>query len=177
MMRELYPQLSGLLSTQPTLNLLDSVALCQLLIHTTPETGKPSLKKYCVLPRLDHCHSQPDVSRKREGTRWSPGEPKGNSVTSNWVGLPHIFCFYLSFYLYIILNTNRWSLSKLPYGYKVYLYKCYRYEEGFYWCWEWFKTTSLASHHGNTKWHSYAESWCRRNYLNPGVGGYHGQTK
>lgn len=130
------------------------------------------LKKYCVLPLLDHCHTQPDVSREREGTMWSPGVAKGNSITSNWVDLPHLL--FLSFCLYIILNTNHLSLSKSRYGYNVYLYKCYMYEKGFYSCWERFKPSQSPWKH---QWHSYSGSWCRRNYLNPGVGHYNGQTK
>lgn len=84
------PQLSALPPTQPTLNLLDSAALCQLLIHTPlPNLANPLSKSAVCFLLLDYCHSQPDVS-KVEGGRYLQGYPK-NIVISNCVDLPHSF--------------------------------------------------------------------------------------
>lgn len=99
MVRELYPQLSGLLSTQPTLNLLDSVALCQHLIHTPLQklANPPSKGAVCFLCGTTVILKQMSLERERVGSdlrRYLKG------TVELLIGLTClIFCFYHSIYV------------------------------------------------------------------------------
>lgn len=123
--------------------------------HATPESGKPSLKKRCVLPPLPHyCHAQPDVS-KVEGGRWSPRVSRKDIVISNCAYLPHSF---------VAISVDlKWKQLVTPqiHDCNLYLYKCCGYEQEFYRCWECFKTTALPVTVARTNRPSYPGSRCR----------------